>query len=67
MYEPKLREWPVDGRMFESKSQVRPVGGQTLRERPVDALVYKPIPRERPVGESHMDRGQGKDRSISQN
>ena len=51
MYEPMLRKWPVDGRIFEPKTQVRSVGGQTLRERPVDALVYKPTPKERPVGE----------------
>ena len=51
MYDPMPSEWPVDDRIFEPKTQVRPVGGQTLRERPVDALVYKPTPRERPVGE----------------
>ena len=51
MYDPMLGEWPVDDRIFEPKTQLRLVGGQTLRESPVDTLVYKQTLRERPGGE----------------
>ena len=46
-----LGEWTVDDRIFEPKTQMKPVGGQTRRESPVDTLVYKPTLRERPGGE----------------
>ena len=51
MYDPMLGEGPVDDRIFELNTQLRPVGGQTLRASPVDTLVLKPTPRERPGGE----------------
>ena len=43
-----IRAWPVDDRIFEPKTHLRPVGGQTLRERPGGEKPYGPRPRERP-------------------
>ena len=48
-YDPMLRAWPVDDRMFEAKIHLRPVGGQTTREKPGGEKPYGPRPRERPV------------------
>ena len=47
-----LREWPVDDRIFEPKTQLRPVGlgnGPMPRERPVGTEAYELMPEERPV------------------
>ena len=51
MFDPILGEWPVEDRVCEAKTLMRPTGGQILRASPVETLVYKPIPRERPSGE----------------
>ena len=32
-YDPMLRAWPVDDRVFEPNAYLRPVGVQTIRER----------------------------------
>ena len=51
MCDPVLGEWPVEDRVCETKTLMRPTGGQILRANPVETLVFKPIPRERPSGE----------------
>ena len=51
MYDPMLGEWPLEDRICEANSLMRPAGGQTRRASPVETLVYKPIPRDRPSEE----------------
>ena len=51
MFDPVLGEWPVEDRVCEAKTLMRPTGGQILRASPVKTLVFKPIPRKRPSGE----------------
>ena len=49
--DPVIGKWPVEDRVCEAKTLMRPTGGHMVRAKPVETLVFKPIPRERPSGE----------------